>query len=280
MSDELYPRDVFYISMGTGITSETLGHAVLEQFPIHINEVILPFIDTEERAQDAKKIIEQSFNENGIKPLVFYSIVSPEIRNIIEQSKGHLYDIFSTLVVPLEKDLQLDPHPTQQRFHSINRNIARYHDRISAIEYTLTHDNGMSLNNLEVADIILLGVSRCGKTPTCLYLALQYGIRAANYSFISDDMENMTLPEVLKSYRHKICGLTIAIDRLVIIRNELLANSIYASKEQCKNEIHNVENLFRQESIPFINTTYLSVEEISAQLLELSGIKRRRYSQK
>ena len=267
-------RDVFYISDGTAITSETLGHAVLGQFSLQIQQTTLPFVESTERAEQVKNLINQSNKKYAIQPLVFYSIVVPEIKQIIDQADAHFYDVLKALVEPLERDLAIKAEPKLQRSHSINKDSSSYHDRIAAIEYTLAHDDGVSLNHLEQADIILLGVSRCGKTPTCLYLAMQFGLRAVNYPFIADDMSALKLPKAIEPYRFKTFGLTIDIERLVAIRNERLADSDYASSAQCLNELQQVEAMFRREAIPYLNTSSLSVEEISTRLLSMSGLKR------
>lgn len=267
-------RDVFYISDGTAITAETLGHAVLGQFSLDLQQTTLPFVESTERAQQVKNLINQSNEKYGIQPLVFYSMVIPEIKQIIEQANALFYDVLKVLVEPLERDLAIKATPQLQRSHSINKDSASYHNRIAAIEYTLAHDDGISLNHLEQADIILLGVSRCGKTPTSLYLAMQFGLRAVNYPFIADDMSALKLPKAIESYRFKTFGLTIDIERLVAIRNERLADSNYASPEQCQDELQKVEAMFRREAIPYLNTSSLSVEEISTRLLSMSGLKR------
>ncbi|SMY15375.1 posphoenolpyruvate synthetase regulatory kinase/phosphorylase PpsR [Photobacterium aquimaris] len=270
-------RDVFYISDGTAITSETLGHAVLGQFSLQIQQTTLPFVESIERAKQVKNLIDQSNEKYGIQPLVFYSIVVPEIKQIIDQANALFYDVLKVLVEPLERDLVMKAEPKLQRSRSINKDSSSYHDRIAAIEYTLAHDDGMSLNHLEQADIILLGVSRCGKTPTSLYLAMQFGLRAVNYPFIADDMSALKLPKAIEPYRFKTFGLTIDIERLVAIRNERFADSDYASSEQCLNELQQVEAMFRREAIPYLNTSSLSVEEISTRLLSMSGLKRKMF---
>lgn len=267
-------RDVFYISDGTAITAETFGHAVLGQFSLNLQQTTLPFVESTERAQQVKNLINQSNEKYGIQPLVFYSMVIPEIKQIIEQANALFYDVLKVLVEPLERDLAIKATPQLQRSHSINKDSASYHNRIAAIEYTLAHDDGISLNHLEQADIILLGVSRCGKTPTSLYLAMQFGLRAVNYPFIADDMSALKLPKAIEPYRFKTFGLTIDIERLVAIRNERLADSNYASPEQCQDELQKVEAMFRREAIPYLNTSSLSVEEISTRLLSMSGLKR------
>ncbi|PSW13524.1 phosphoenolpyruvate synthase regulatory protein [Photobacterium rosenbergii] len=268
-------RDVFFVSDGTAITSETLGHAVLGQFDITTRQTTLPFVESIERANSVKQQIDRAYEETGAEPLVFYSIVLPEVKAIIEQSKAHFYDVLNALVAPLSEDLRMAPQPQLQRSHSIAKDADSYQDRIAAIEYTLAHDDGVSLNNLDQADIILLGVSRCGKTPTSLYLAMQFGIRAVNYPFIAEDMSKLRLPKAIEPYRYKTYGLTIDTERLVEIRHERYANSHYASIEQCESELSKVEAMFRREAIPYLNTSRLSVEEIATRLLDISGLKRK-----
>ena len=188
-------RHVFYISDGTAITAEVLGHAVMSQFPVAISSVTLPFVENISRARAVKEQIDAIYQQTGIRPLVFYSIVIPEIRDIILQSEGFCQDIVQALVAPLQQELNLDPTPVAHRTHGLNPgNLIKYDARIAAIDYTLAHDDGISLRNLDQAQVILLGVSRCGKTPTSLYLAMQYGIRAANYPFIADDIARIKSP--------------------------------------------------------------------------------------
>jgi [pyruvate, water dikinase]-phosphate phosphotransferase / [pyruvate, water dikinase] kinase len=212
-------RCVFYISDGTAITAEVLGHAVLSQFPVNATTYSLPFVENEARAKTVVQQINDIFEKSGDRPLVFYSIVSPDIRNIIKASEGFCQDIVQSLVAPLQNELGVEPTPIANRTHGLTAsNITKYDARIAAIDYTLAHDDGISLRNLDQAQVILLGVSRCGKTPTSLYLALQFGIRAANYPFTADDMDNIQLPAALKPHIHKLFGLTIDPERLTAIR--------------------------------------------------------------
>lgn len=271
-------RSVFYISDSTAITAEILGHAVLSQFPIQATSITLPFVADEARARDICQRINNIYQDTGIRPLVFFSIISPEIRKIIKQSEGFCQDIVQSLVAPLQKELGIEPQPVLNRTHGLSaNNLSQYDARIAAIDYTLAHDDGISLRNLDLAQVILLGVSRCGKTPTSLYLAMQFGIRAANYPFIADDMDNLQLPAALKPYHHKLFGLTINPERLATIREERHENSRYASARQCRMEIGEVEALFRKNRIRYLNTTNYSVEEISAKILDIMGMHRRMF---
>ncbi|UTP72449.1 kinase/pyrophosphorylase [Alteromonas sp. LMIT006] len=269
-------RAAYYISDGTAITSEVFGHALLSLFPIEFNHITIPFVETEQHANEVLKQISVSFQETNQRPLVFYTIVNSDIRHIIANSVGINYNFLDQFVAPLEKILGVPSKPEKHRTHSIHETT--YDIRIEAVNYALTNDDGANLQNYADADIILVGVSRSGKTPTSLYLALQYGIKAANYPFTEEDMGDMIkLNPALRRYKNKIFGLTIAAERLHQIRSERRANSKYASMQQCRMELREVENLYRKERIPFLNSTKFSIEEISAKILATTGLKRRKY---
>ncbi|EGQ7762638.1 kinase/pyrophosphorylase [Vibrio alginolyticus] len=268
-------RDVFYVSDGTAITCETLGHVVLGQFPFIPNEKTFPFVESQDKATDAVKEIETSYQRNGVKPLVFFSIVVPEVREMLLEAPAYSYDVLESIVQKVQDDIQMAPKPKLQRSRSVGKDSDTYFDRIAAIEYTLAHDDGITLKGLEQADIILLGVSRSGKTPTSLYMAMQFGLRVVNYPFIAEDVKMIRLLPEFEIHRHKLFGLTIDPERLTEIRENRLSGSDYASTEQCKLELDTVEALFRREAIPYINTSSLSVEEITTRILEKAGMKRR-----
>ncbi|MBT0075662.1 kinase/pyrophosphorylase [Vibrio alginolyticus] len=268
-------RDVFYVSDGTAITCETLGHVVLGQFPFIPNEKTFPFVESQDKATDVVKEIETSYQRNGVKPLVFFSIVVPEVREMLLEAPAYSYDVLESIVQKVQDDIQMAPKPKLQRSRSVGKDSDTYFDRITAIEYTLAHDDGITLKGLEQADIILLGVSRSGKTPTSLYMAMQFGLRVVNYPFIAEDVKMMRLLPEFEIHRHKLFGLTIDPERLTEIRENRLSGSDYASTEQCKLELDTVEALFRREAIPYINTSSLSVEEITTRILEKAGMKRR-----
>lgn len=268
-------RDVFYVSDGTAITCETLGHVVLGQFPFIPNEKTFPFVESQDKVADVVKEIETSYQRNGVKPLVFFSIVVPDVREMLLEAPAYSYDVLESIVQKVQDDIQMAPKPKLQRSRSVGKDSDTYFDRIAAIEYTLAHDDGITLKGLEQADIILLGVSRSGKTPTSLYMAMQFGLRVVNYPFIAEDVKMMRLLPDFEIHRHKLFGLTIDPERLTEIRENRLSGSDYASTEQCKLELDTVEALFRREAIPYINTSSLSVEEITTRILEKAGMKRR-----
>ncbi|CAM3915782.1 Phosphoenolpyruvate synthase regulatory protein [Vibrio aerogenes CECT 7868] len=275
MQNNHQSRDVFYVSDGTAITCETLGHVVLGQFALVAHEKTFPFIETEEKLSELLRTIDLSYQKNGIPPLVFFSIVIPEIRTQLLHSPALCYDVLESLVQRVKDDLQLEPKPKLHRSRSVSKDVDTYYDRIAAVEYTLAHDDGITLKGIEQADIILLGVSRSGKTPTSLYMAMQFGLRVVNYPFIDDDLKRLKLLPEFEIHRHKLFGLTIDASRLAEIRQSRLAGSDYASLRQCEDELAEVEALFRREAVPYINTSSLSVEEISTRILEKAGLKRR-----
>ncbi len=268
-------RTVFFISDGTGITAESFGQSLLAQFDhITFDRRTLPYIDTPEKAQEVAHHIDTHCTETGIVPLVFSTIVDETIGKIIARAKAKHYDIFATFTKSLEQELHIHSAHSIGRKRQIDSN-ALYSERIGAVHYALNNDDGARTNHYDKADIILIGVSRCGKTPTCLYLAMQFGIRAANYPITEEDLEDFHLPEPLRAHRDKLFGLTIEAERLVAIRTERRANSRYSSLRQCNMEIAEVERLLTKERIPHIDTTHFSIEEISTRIIASAGIERR-----
>jgi [pyruvate, water dikinase]-phosphate phosphotransferase / [pyruvate, water dikinase] kinase len=269
-------RTAYYISDGTAITSEVFGHALLSLFTMEFKHITIPFVETVEQAEQVVQKIAESFQDDGQRPLVFYTIVNIQVRKIIAKSVGINYNFLDQFVAPLEKVLGVPSKPEKHRTHSIHEKT--YDIRIEAVNYALANDDGTNLKEYPDADIILVGVSRSGKTPTSLYLALQYGIKAANYPFTEDDMGDvLRMPPALRAFKDKLFGLTIEADRLHQIRSERRANSRYASLAQCRMELREVENLYRKEKIPFLNSTRYSIEEISAKILAQTGLQRRKY---
>ena len=268
-------RTAFFISDGTGITAETLGQSLLAQFEtIAFSKLTRPYIDTVEKARVMVQQINAAAEADGARPIIFDTIVNSDIREVLAESNGFMIDIFSTFLAPLEQELTAGSSYSVGKSHSISAN-SNYMERIEAVNFALDNDDGGRTHHYDKADLILVGVSRCGKTPTCLYMAMQYGIRAANYPLTEEDMERLQLPAALKQHKHKLFGLTIDPDRLTAIRHERKPNSRYSSFAQCEFEVREVENLFRRENIPHINSTHFSVEEISAKILVEKGVERR-----
>ena len=261
-------RTVFFISDGTGITAETFGKAILAQFELKSRHVRLPFVDTVDKAHQAVRQINHTAELEGRKPIVFTTLVNMEVLQVIHSGcKGMLLDMFGTFVHPLEQELGIKSHHRVGRFSDVTRS-KEYLDRIEAINFSLDHDDGQSHRDLAGADVILIGVSRSGKTPTSLYLAMQCGLKVANYPLIPEDFERRQLPPALVPYRAKIFGLTIQPERLSEIRNERRPNSRYASLENCRYEVAEAEAMMRRAGIRWLSTTTKSIEEIATTILQ------------
>lgn len=260
-------RTVFFVSDGTGITAEAFGHSVITQFDLKFKQVRLPFIDDIEKAEDAVRKINEACETTGNRPIVFSTLVKPELATVIFRSKGLHMDLIQTFVAPLEEELGVKSTHTVGRSHNI-ADTEEYKNRIEAINFSLAHDDGQSNKNLSLADVILVGVSRSGKTPTTLYLAMQYGIKAANYPLIPDDFERGKLPSALPAFKGKIFGLSIAPERLSEIRNERRPGSKYASLENCRYEVNEAEAMMKREGIRWLSSTAKSIEEIATTILQ------------
>lgn len=268
-------RTAFFISDGTGITAETLGQSLLAQFEnISFTKLTRPYIDTPEKARTMVQQINAAAEKDGARPVIFDTLVNQEIRDILATSNGFMVDIFSSFLAPLESEFSERSSYSVGKSHSIGQN-SNYGERIAAVNFALDNDDGARTHYYDKADIILIGVSRSGKTPTCLYMAMQFGIKAANYPLTEDDMECLKLPASLQQHRHKLFGLTIDPERLAAIRHERKPDSRYCSYAQCEFEVREVEKLLKRENINFIDSTHFSVEEISARILVEKGIERR-----
>lgn len=275
MNLSINSRTAFFISDGTGITAETLGNSLLTQFEgIHFEMITLPYIDTIDKAERVVEKINEACEKDHKAAIVFDTIVNPQIRETIARSNGYKIDVFETFLKPLEEELDAHSSYTVGKSHSINES-SRYKERIASVNFALDNDDGGRIQQYHKADLILVGVSRCGKTPTCLYMALQFGIRAANYPITIDDLEASGLPDILMQHQDKLFGLTIDPFHLAAIRHERRPNSRYASLEQCEFEVREVERRLQQLNISAINTTHFSVEEISTRIMAEAGLKRR-----
>ncbi len=264
----MHTRTVFFVSDGTGITAETFGNAILAQFELKPRHVRLPFIDSVDKAHQTVRQINHTAEIEGKKPIVFTTLVNMEVLRVIQEGcKGMLLDMFGTFVHPLEEELGIKSHHRVGRFSDVSRS-KEYTDRIEAINFSLAHDDGQSNRDLAGADVILVGVSRSGKTPTSLYLAMQYGMKAANYPLIPEDFDRRQLPPALEPHRKKIFGLTIQPERLSEIRNERRPDSKYASLVNCRHEVAEAEAMMRRSGIRWLSTTTKSIEEIATTILQ------------
>jgi regulator of PEP synthase PpsR (kinase-PPPase family) len=272
-----HKRTAFFVSDRTGITAEMLGHSLLSQFDgVRLNEVTLPFVDSLEKAQEVVKHINLQGKEDGARPVVISTLARTEIAQVIGQAEALFLDCFEIFISPLERELGLRASHAIGRTHNV-ADFVNYHRRIESVNYTLSHDDGLSNRDLSEADLVLVGVSRCGKTPTCLYLAMQFGISAANYPLIPEDFASMQLPTQLRPLRGKLHGLTIRPDRLQQIRNERRPGSRYATLANCEYEVREAEALMRQEGIPYLDATSKSIEELATTILHEAKLVRRIY---
>lgn len=268
-------RTAFFLSDQTGVTAETLGHSLLTQFDgRNFRQVTLPFIDTEDKAHEAVRKINEIGAGDRHRPIVFSTLVQPEFRAIVREANGLHLDIFDAFLGPLEIELQQVPMNEPGRAHGMS-DIDAYMKRIEATNFALANDDGGVSHNYEMADVILIGVSRSGKTPTCLYLALQYGVYAANYPLTDEEFESGALPDFLMKQKHKLFGLKIAPDRLRQIRKERRPLGKYSSVQQVRYELRETERLFKRYGIPNVDTTEFSIEEIASTILDSTGVERR-----
>jgi hypothetical protein len=268
-------RTVFFLSDQTGVTAETLGHSLLTQFDSQeFRQVTLPFIDTGDKAREAVRKINEASRSASLKPIIFSTLVQDDFRAIVKEAEGLHLDIFDVFLEPLEKELKLKSTHTAGRAHGMS-DIEGYMKRIEATNFALANDDGGITRNYEMADVILVGVSRSGKTPTCLYLALQYGVYAANFPLTDEEFDSGTLPDFLVAQRSKLFGLTIAPARLRQIRKERRALGRYATAQQVRFELREADKIFKKYNIPFVDTTEFSIEEISSRILDSTGVERR-----
>lgn len=261
-------RTVFFVSDGTGLTAEALGHSLLSQFEdITFRQIRIPFVDSPEKAEEAVARINATSEESGLRPLVLSTLVSESLNAIVHQADAFCLSFFETFLAPLEAELGVHSSHTVGRSRS-TADSSSYKHRIEAINYTMAHDDGITDRDLEQADVVLVAVSRCGKTPTSLYLAMQFGLKAANFPLIPEDFERGKLPGTLERHRQKLFGLTIQPERLNQIREERRPNSRYASIENCRYEIAEAEKMMRREGIRWLDSTAKSIEEISTTILQ------------
>ncbi len=269
-------RPVFYISDGTGITAETIGHSLLTQFSdTRFQTERIAFVDTAEKAAEAVEYIRAAGAAHGSRPIVVSSCVHPDLSVVLAESGALMLDVFAPFIEPLERELGRQRLSRVGQAHGMV-DFETYHRRINAMNFALTHDDGIA-TNYDEADVILVAVSRAGKTPTCIYLAMHHGVRAANYPLTDEDLEHDRLPPRLRQHRSKLFGLTIDPVRLQQIRQERRANSRYAQLDTCKREVVAAEAMLRAERIPMLSTTHTSIEEIASKVMTALKIHREMY---
>jgi len=268
-------RTVYFVSDQTGVTAETLGHSLLTQFDGRdFRHVTLPFIDSVDKAHVAVQKIDSAGQADATRPIIFSTLVQPDLRKIVKEANGLHLDIFDVFLQPLQEELKQQPTYEPGRAHGMS-DINAYMKRIEATNFALANDDGGVSHNYEMADVILVGVSRSGKTPTCLYLALQYGVYAANYPLTDEEFETGKLPDILMQNRQKLYGLSIAPERLKQIRKERRPMGKYSSAQQVGYEVREANKIFTRYGIPHVDTTEFSIEEIASRILDSTGVERR-----
>jgi [pyruvate, water dikinase]-phosphate phosphotransferase / [pyruvate, water dikinase] kinase len=274
-STQMPRRTAFFVSDQTGVTAETMGHSLLTQFDgFDFRQVTLPFISGVDKAEEALRKINAAAREDGARPVVFSTLVKDELRSVVKRSDGLFLDFFDAFLAPLEGELGVKSSERAGRAHGIADRMV-YGTRIEATNFALAADDGGPSADYGRADVVLVGVSRSGKTPTCIYMAMQYGVFAANYPLTEEDFDGKQLPPLLRPHTAKLFGLTITPQRLQQIRNERRPGSRYASQAQCELEVRLAESLFHRYSIPFIDATECSIEEIASRVIDRKGIERR-----
>ena len=270
-------RPVFIVSDRTGITAETLGHSLLTQFEgVRFSVTTVPFLNTPDKANALVERIRVAGATSGLRPLVFSTLVDEALRTIVSRAEAQVVDFFDAFIGPLERELGVPSSHASGRAHGMS-DYTTYTNRIEAMNFALANDDGVTTRHYAHADLVLVGVSRSGKTPTSLYLALQYGLNAAKYPLTIDDLELGRLPAKLMEHKPKLFGLTIDAERLTQIRNERRPDSRYAAGEQVRFEVRSAEALFSSVGIPCVNTTHMSIEEIATTIMHTTGLKRRNY---
>jgi regulator of PEP synthase PpsR (kinase-PPPase family) len=261
-------RTVYFVSESTGITAETLGHSLLSQFDsVDFEQVYMPYINTVLRAQALTQRMQEAAERDGVRPIVFGTMLDREIRDVLKAGYCYYLELFEGFIDPLSQELGVPPNRKSGRSHAIVK-PSSYTKRIDAINFAMANDDGLRPDNFAHADLVLLGVSRSGKTPTCLYLAMHYGLRAGNYPITEEDFGRGDVVQEIWACRDKVFALTIDPQRLQRIREERRPGSDYASLERCREEVLRAGWLFKRLGVPVLNTTSQSIEEISTHILK------------
>ena len=264
---------VFFLSDSTGISAETMGNALLIQFPhVRFERTLIPFISSLEEARDVVAGLDAVLDSSARTPLVFATAASDEVRLELLKTRCEVIDFFGLHMERVESILDAQGVHEAAQLHGVG-DIKRYNSRMQAVEYTIEHDDGQSVRSLEKADVILVAPSRCGKTPTAMYLALQHGLFVANYPIVPEDLESNELPQPVKHLRERCFGLMTTPSRLSAVRQERRPDSRYASLDQCTYELRRTEAIFKLYDLPVVDSSTKSVEEISTIILQ--GLKTR-----
>lgn len=265
-------RAAYFVSDSTGITAETLGSALLVNFPaLRFDHHTIPFIDTEQGARNVVAEIDRAADA-GLDPVVFTTVKQAHLRDILAASRAVTIDLLAGHLTELEQAFGTDASEQPGQYHGVG-DMQKYQARMRAVEYAIEHDDGQSARAIDIADVIIIAPSRCGKTPTTMYLALQYGLLVANYPLTDEDFPTEGLPKMVAPYKQRVFGLTTTPLRLSQVRHERRPNSRYASLEQCTLEIRRAEELYRRTHVPFLNSSTKSVEEMSAVIMQTMKLR-------
>lgn len=269
------PVPVYFLSDSTGISAETMGNALLIQFPdVVFERKLIPFITTIEEAQRVVRLLDEVML-GPVTPLVFSTAAVDDVRRELARTTAPIIDFFDIHITRVEEVLGQRGLHQAARLHGVG-DVKRYNNRMAAIEFAIEHDDGQSVRAMERADVILLAPSRCGKTPTSMYLALQHELFVANYPLVEEDLESDLLPRPVRDFQALCFGLITTVERLAKVRSERRPGSRYASAEQCRRELRRASELYRSHRIPVIDTSARSVEEISAVIMQsLAGKEKR-----
>jgi regulator of PEP synthase PpsR (kinase-PPPase family) len=258
---------VFFLSDSTGISAETMGNALLIQFPDTLFErTLIPFITTVEEARRVVEILDEAM-DGPVTPLVFTTAAVDTVRHELAKTRAPFIDFFEMHMSRVEEILGVQGLHEAARLHGVG-DIRRYNSRMAAIEFTIEHDDGQSVRALEKADVILIAPSRCGKTPTSMYLALQHGFFVANYPLVDEDLERSDLPDTVREHQERCVALTTTVERLSRVRNERRPDSRYSSPEQCRWELRRAGEIYAAHRIPVIDSSSRSVEEMSTLIVQ------------
>lgn len=259
---------VFIVSDRSGHTAETLAKSLLAQFPcLNTKKIIFPFIGNQEQASRVAKLIQQEYLRSNKVPLVFSTLVESDTQDIINATDACVVEIFRSYIGPMEEALDM---MSAHRAGIMKSEVddSRYQSRINAIEFSLKNDDGVLSNDYKKADIIITGISRTGKTPTCIYLAMNFGLKACNYPLVQEDLESDRLPKPLLAHKDRVVGLTISPARLKRIRENRRSGTTYADKYSISVEVKRAENIFLNEKIKYYETTDMSIEEIASKIIK------------
>ena len=260
------PHSVFFISDGTGITAETLGNTLLTQFPDQeFVRATIPFVNSAEYARTVVRHVD-ALAEQQPTPILFTTVIGDDIREELSQAHATVIDLLGEHTQTLERSLGTQSARSMGRAHG-QGDRRRYNERMQAVEFAIEHDDGQSVRQLDQAQVILVAPSRCGKTPTTMYLALQYGVFVANYPIIPEDMDTLELPKPLAGLESRLFGILTSPQRLSEIR------SVYASLAQCTHELHFAQEFYRSHGIPYVDSSNRSVEEMSSVILQQVGLE-------